>query len=102
MQLLMRYQIPMAPEEQLPLDASGQIDWRMAWHNELASLQRMTVDNDKASVGEDWYRNMFFRLRAGIFSPFNPADLFAAPPGQVQQGMVVDGQEVVGDVHEQA
>jgi hypothetical protein len=99
---LLGMSLAQAPE-QLPVDATGNIDWRMAWHNELASLQRVTAEQDKAPASnEEWYRAMFFRLRAGIFNPF-PNDLFgptAAQPSPMgidqdpvaQMGTPPDGQ----------
>jgi forkhead box protein J2/3 len=65
----------LTPEESLPVDEHGNIDWRMTWVNELAALQRHTAEQDKANVPADWYRSMFYRLRFGMMGPYNPEDI---------------------------
>jgi forkhead box protein J2/3 len=102
----MRYPGGGFDEQALP-DANGQIDWRLAWHNELANLQRLTAEQDKLSGADDWYRLMLVKLKLGLFTSFGPpGDIFGgqpAPQTLPMQGMLVDQPDTSanGQVHEQ-
>jgi hypothetical protein len=69
-----------APSNPGEVHPDGQnIDWRAVWHKELDDLRRQTEEQDKASAGDDWYRAMFYRLRAYTLFHYAgpPTDLLA-------------------------
>jgi forkhead box protein J2/3 len=44
------------PLEEFELDRHGNIDWHLAWVKELAALQQLTSDEEKAGVDQEWCR----------------------------------------------
>ena len=72
----------MFPEEALPYDEHGNVDWHSAWRNELSNLTRMTEDQEKAG-NQEWFRQMWWRLRAAMTQPdpLMPGMQAAPPPG---------------------
>lgn len=60
--------LPVLPGENLE-DENGHVDWKLQWLKELGQLQNMTAEQEKAGVGEDWYRMMFYRVRTALMTP---------------------------------
>lgn len=82
------------PDEQLPTtDDHSTPDWAAAWRKELGNLLQVTEQQDKAGADQEWYRQMFFRVRNAMIMPMiNPADLGQAPHGM--PGAPTDGVQV--------
>jgi len=75
----MRFPPPPAPmpvpaDSEVEVDENGHVDWRATWLKELARLQQVTADQDKAQVDPEWYRMMLFRVRGALMAPLNPAE----------------------------
>ncbi|KAI0081673.1 hypothetical protein K474DRAFT_1587259 [Panus rudis PR-1116 ss-1] len=73
----MRFGPPMglfAPDEALPADEHGNINWHAAWRKELSGLQQITEEQEKAGADQEWFRIMLFRVRGAMMAPMNPAD----------------------------
>ncbi|OAX40647.1 hypothetical protein K503DRAFT_737068 [Rhizopogon vinicolor AM-OR11-026] len=70
---------PPVPIDDLEVDESGNILWRLSFMKELAHLQQISSDKD---MGEDWYRMMLLRMRGAVMAP-PPAyhDGMHPPPG---------------------
>lgn len=86
--------IPSLPED-LKMDEHGNVDWHLAWVNELQQLQNVTAEQEKAGIDQEWYRMMLFRIRSAmLLPPLPPGDHLAGPPPmQPLQGEVSpDGQ----------
>jgi len=66
--------VPLPADADLEVDENGNVDWRATWHKELAHLQQVTSDQDKAQVDQEWYRMMLFRVRSALLGPINPVD----------------------------
>lgn len=58
-------------EERWDLDANGMVDWRLAWRKELRQLEMITESQEKAGASPEWYRQMLFRLRTAMNTPFD-------------------------------
>ncbi|KAK7695954.1 hypothetical protein QCA50_000593 [Cerrena zonata] len=84
----MRYPPIMFPEESLPYDEHGNVDWHTAWRTELGNLTRMTEDQEKAG-NQEWFRQMWWRLRAMMTHPGDPLmqGMQGAPPPGHPHGM---------------
>lgn len=72
--------------EDLDMDENGNVDWHMAWINEIQQLQHITAEQEKAGADQEWFRMMFFRVRSAMMvpppPPFAPGDpTMQAPPG---------------------
>lgn len=63
------------------VDEHGNVDWRSAWLKELAHLQQVTADQDKAQVDAEWYRMMLFSVRGALMAPPNPGEAIVQMPG---------------------
>lgn len=90
-----------SPDEHLPTDEHGNVDWRLTWHKELSDLQQHTAEQDKNNAAQEWYRVMFFRLRSGLMATYDPTGPFPAPGAP--HGLPHEPQEVPQDaaqVHE--
>jgi forkhead box protein J2/3 len=88
-------------EERLPMDEHGNIDWHMTWIKELRDLQEHTAQQEKANQNQDWYRMMFFRLRSGLMSPFDPSMMVqGAPPPHPMAHPEHQEVQQEGQVHE--
>jgi forkhead box protein J2/3 len=82
----MRFAFPPPPPplpDDLPLDASGQVDWCAAWKRELEHLRVFTEDAEKNGADAEWYRQMLFKVRAVMLMPLPPPDIMVqeGPPG---------------------
>jgi forkhead box protein J2/3 len=79
----MRFPVPPPPHlplEEFELDEHGNVDWHRAWVKELADLEQLTRDQEKAGVDQEWYRQMLFRVRAALIMPLPPDHMSGAPP----------------------
>ncbi|OCH92891.1 hypothetical protein OBBRIDRAFT_790747 [Obba rivulosa] len=65
----MRYTPPIFPDEQFELDNNGNVNWQAAWLKELAHLQQLTEEQQKAGADQEWYKMMLFRVRGGVIMP---------------------------------
>ncbi|CAL1700932.1 unnamed protein product [Somion occarium] len=98
----MRYVPPMglfSPDESLPYDEHGQVNWHVAWRKELSNLTQLTEEQEKAGADPEWFRIMLWRLRSALMAP--PADpslhgMPGAPPPPHSHGM--PGQAPNGEV----
>lgn len=90
-----------SPDEHLPTDEHGNVDWRLTWHKELSDLQQHTAEQEKANANQEWYRVMFFRLRSGLMAPYDPG-MMPVPGAAAPHGMPHAEHEVPQDatVHE--
>lgn len=79
----MRYVHPQAvmPSD-LEVDEHGHVDWRAAWHKEIAQLQQITDDHEKAQVDPEWHRMMLFRVRTALMA-------LPPPPPEASEGGVM-------------
>lgn len=79
--------IPLPADGDIEVDENGNVDWRATWLKELAHLQQVTSEQDKAQVDQEWYRMMLFRVRGALMAPLNPAETMgmAQPHGEPQQ-----------------
>lgn len=68
--------------EDLDMDENGNVDWHMAWINEIQQLQHITAEQEKAGADQEWFRMMFFRVRSAMMvpPPFPPGDPMGGPP----------------------
>ncbi|EIM88490.1 uncharacterized protein STEHIDRAFT_55479 [Stereum hirsutum FP-91666 SS1] len=86
--------------EDLDMDENGNVDWHMAWINEIQQLQHITAEQEKAGADQEWFRMMFFRVRSAMMvpPPFPPGDpAMAPPPGEMHHPSAgVGGQAVQG------
>lgn len=86
--------------EDLDMDEHGNVDWHMAWINEIQQLQHITAEQEKAGADQEWFRMMFFRVRSAMMvpPPFPPGDpAMAPPPGEMHHPSAgVGGQTVQG------
>lgn len=73
--------IPLPPDEDIEMDEHGNFDWRNTWLKELAHLQQITEEQDKAQVDPEWYRMMLFRVRSALMTPLNPEGVVHVPGG---------------------
>jgi forkhead box protein J2/3 len=62
------------PDGDIEVDEHGNVDWPATWHKELAHLQQVTSDQDKAQVDPEWYRVMLFRVRGALLGYPNPGE----------------------------
>jgi forkhead box protein J2/3 len=70
--------IPLPADGDIEVDEHGNVDWRATWLKELAHLQQVTADQDKAQVDQEWYRMMFFRVR-GLMAPLGEPPVVHVP-----------------------
>jgi forkhead box protein J2/3 len=73
--------MPLPPDEDIEVDEHGNVDWRSTWLKELAHLQQITEEQDKAQVDPEWYRMMLFRVRSALMTPLNPEAVVHVPGG---------------------
>lgn len=67
---------PMVPSPaDVEVDEHGNVDWRAAWHKELANLQQVTDEHEKAQVNPEWYRMMLFRVRTALLTLSHPSEV---------------------------
>lgn len=95
----MRFPVPPPPHipmEEFEMDEHGNVDWRLAWVKELAALQQLTNDQEKAGVDQEWYRQMLFRVRAALMMALPPDHMGAAPPPPPME-QPTDGSEIARD-----
>jgi forkhead box protein J2/3 len=61
---------PGLPTEDFDLDEHGNVNWRSAWLKELANLQALTEEQEKAGAAEDgdWYKVMYIKIKGSMFS----------------------------------
>lgn len=80
--------MPLPADGDIEVDEHGNIDWRATWLKELAHLQQVTSDQDKAQVDHEWYRMMLFRVRGALMAPLNPveASVVHVPGGMSNTG----------------
>lgn len=71
------------PDEEFEVDEHGNINWHTAWLKELAQLQQLTDEQQKAGADQEWYRMMLFRVRGAMIAPpMNPGEpAVHMPPG---------------------
>ncbi|KAJ7861574.1 hypothetical protein B0H14DRAFT_3084713 [Mycena olivaceomarginata] len=62
--------MPISPAENM--DENEQVNWRMAWLNEIEHLHQVTTEQEKAGVDSAWYMMMLFRLRDALMPPIDP------------------------------
>ncbi|KZT12551.1 uncharacterized protein LAESUDRAFT_639845 [Laetiporus sulphureus 93-53] len=75
------------PDEQFELDERGNVNWHAAWLKELAQLQHMTEEQQKAGADQEWYRMMLFRVRSAMMAPpMNPGEPVPGAPPHPMQG----------------
>src|SRR5689334_9796846 len=92
----------LGPDETLPTDEHGNVDWRLKWHKEISDLQQHTAEQDKANAAQEWYRVMFMRLRSGLMQAYDPGMPPVIAPG-APHGLAHEQHEVPQDatqVHE--
>lgn len=95
----MRFPVPPPPHvplEEFEMDEHGNVDWHLAWVKELAALQQLTTDQEKAGVDPEWYRQMLFRVRAALIMALPPDHMSAAPPPPPLE-QPTDGGEIARD-----
>ena len=56
----------LGPDERLEEDESGGINWRLQWLKELGHLQSITQSQEKDGAPEEWYKQMFIRVRTAL------------------------------------
>lgn len=87
----MRYQPPLPlfpPDEQFEVDEHGNVNWHTAWLKELAQLQQLTEEQQKAGADQEWYRMMLFRVRSAMLAPpMNPGEPAVHIAGGPPHGM---------------
>jgi len=66
--------MPLPPDGDIEVDEHGNVNWRATWLKELAHLEQVTSEQDKAQVDQEWYRMMLFRVRGALMAPLNPAE----------------------------
>jgi forkhead box protein J2/3 len=66
--------MPLPPDGDIEVDEHGNVNWRATWLKELAHLEQVTSEQDKAQVDQEWYRMMLFRVRSALMAPLNPAE----------------------------
>ena len=76
----MRYP-PLYPNEALEFDEHGQVNWAVMWRKELEGLMSITEEQEKTGADQEWYRNMWMRLRTILMAPTEPL-----PPPQHMPG----------------
>ncbi|KAJ7715424.1 hypothetical protein B0H14DRAFT_3633412 [Mycena olivaceomarginata] len=75
---MMDMRLPLSPEGPMPIspeenmDENEQVNWRMAWLNEIEHLHQVTTEQEKAGVDSAWYMMMLFRLRDALMPPIDP------------------------------
>ena len=95
----MRFPVPPPPHvpmEEFEMDEHGNVDWHLAWVKELAALQQLTNDQEKAGVDPEWYRQMLFRVRASLMMALPPDHMGAAPPPPPME-QPTDASEIARD-----
>jgi forkhead box protein J2/3 len=97
----MRFPVPPPPHvtmdmEEFELDEHGNVDWHLAWVKELAALQQLTSNQEKAGVDPEWYRQMLFRVRAALMMGLPPDHMGTAPPPPPLES-TADGSEIARD-----
>ncbi|KAI0053028.1 hypothetical protein FA95DRAFT_1469602, partial [Auriscalpium vulgare] len=77
-----RFPPPLIPPlHDLQMDEHGNVDWHLAWVKELAQLQELTQEQEKAGADQEWFRQMLFKVRASMMLPtLQPGDHMAPPP----------------------
>jgi forkhead box protein J2/3 len=82
---------PFGPDERLEVDEAGNVNWRLQWMKELAHLQELTQENEKAGVSEEWFKLMFLRVRGALLghipgeASIPPNELLPAASNQQSQ-----------------
>lgn len=72
-------QPPLLPQDEFEPDEHGNINWSLAWNKELESLRRVTEEQEKNGVDQEWFKMMLFKLRSGMMMP-NEAIMGVPPP----------------------
>jgi hypothetical protein len=63
--------IPISPNEKIELDEHGDVNWKLAWLQELGSLDS-TADHSRTGEDPEWYRTMLFHIRSALMPSPSP------------------------------